>query len=248
MRRLMKRDKKKPRGFSLVEMLVVVVLLALIVGAIFTQMDTAQQRYSVEDKRLDLTQQEREFIDQFTRDLHQAGFPNVGMYGQRLNLSSKYVSAGVWYISPTDVWMEGDLDDGERVLETRYHYDDGSTWPASAGPNPCPCIRRSSIPKVDGSYPWSQPAPVYATEVQNLIQVAGQPMFSAYYASGLPVTIPTGGVVLGSGTTIDQAAQNTLETIKAIRITLTTQSAIPDPNTHQPIQVTMTGTARLPNN
>jgi prepilin-type N-terminal cleavage/methylation domain-containing protein len=244
---------KKPRniqaGFSLIEVMIVVFVLTLILAGIFSQIDKAQSRYKVEDQTLDLTQQERDFIDQFTRDLHQAGFPTAAMYGNRLDINSKYVSAGVWYVSATDVWMEGDLDDNENILETRYHYDDGTTW-AGPGPNPCPCIRRSSVRKIDGLYPWdpNQLAPQYYTEVQYLISVANQPLFQIYDSKGQVVPMPGGSLLLGSGTTVDQVAKKALGNVKAIRITLTTQSPTPDSDAHKSIQVTMNGTARLPNN
>jgi type II secretory pathway pseudopilin PulG len=237
----MTSKKKSQTGFSLVEMVMVVFLLTIIVGAIFSQIEKAQSRYKVENQRLDLTQQERDFVDQFTRDLHQAGFPTAAMYGNRFDINSAQVSAGIWYVSATDVWMEGDLDDNERVQETRYHYDDGSTWDPTKGPNPCPCIRRSSVPKIDGYYPWDshQTNPQYYTEVQNLIPVANQPLFQIYDGKGQAVPMSGGSLLLGN---------QSLGNIKAIRITLTTQSSTPDSDAHQTIQVTMNGTARLPNN
>lgn len=254
----MNRRKRIANGFSLLELMMVIFLLTMILGVVFTQINKAQTRYKVEDQKLDLTQQERDFVDQFTRDLHQEGFPTTAMYGNRLDINSKQVSAGVWYASATDIWMEGDLDDNELVQETRYHYDDGTTW-TGTGTNPCPCIRRSSVPKVDGLYPWdpNQTTPQYYTEVQNLIPVTGQPLFQIYDSTGsvvCPVALvnsqcPAGwSILLGSGTTVDQNAKKALQAIKAIRITLTTQATTPDGDNHQSIQVTMNGTAMLPNN
>ena len=239
------KKKRRQRGFSLIEVTMVTFILTIILAAIFTQIEKAQSRYKVEDQRLDLTQQERDFADQFTRDLHQTGFPTVATYGNRLDINSAQVSAGIWYVSATDVWMEGNLDDNERVQEIRYHYDDGTSW-SGPGPNPCPCIKRSSVAKVDGYYPWDshQTTPQYFTEVQNLIPVTNQPLFQIYKNDGNPV-ITSGSLLLGSGTTIDHTAKQGLESIKAIRITLTTQATTPDADTHHTIQVTMNGTARV---
>src|SRR6266404_3379196 len=106
-------------GFSLVEMLVVVAIFSIILGAIFKQIEAAQQRYQTENQKLDLTQQTREFIDQFTRDLHQSGYPSSQMYANRFTLvtapdthvaNSNLIAAGLWFISGTDVAFEGDLD------------------------------------------------------------------------------------------------------------------------------------------
>src|SRR6476620_8285627 len=102
--------KTKPRrtaGFSLLELLLVVLLLTIVVGAVFSQIERAQVRYRVEDQKVDLTQQEREFIDQFTRDLHQAGYPSVSMFGGQYTTSSSQVAGGVWSISATELHMEG---------------------------------------------------------------------------------------------------------------------------------------------
>ena len=82
---------------------------------------------------------------------------------------------------------------------------------------------------------------------QNVVPVAGQPIFSAYLADGTAVNLAT-PLVLGSGTTINSASQTLLQTMKAVRITLTVQGKIRDPEVHNSVQVTMTGMARLPNN
>src|SRR5690349_13278576 len=117
------RAKKSNTGFSLLELLIVVLLLSIVVGAIFSQIDRAQVRYRVEDQRLDLTQQERDFIDQFTRDLHQSGYPSTAQFGKRLDLSSRYTAAGIWQISPTTLAMEADVDGDGIVDEILYQYD-----------------------------------------------------------------------------------------------------------------------------
>ena len=75
----MMKKRANQNGFTLIELLMVVLLLSIVVGAVFSQIERAQVRYKVEDQRTDLTQQEREFIDQFTRDLHQTGYPSVNM-------------------------------------------------------------------------------------------------------------------------------------------------------------------------
>lgn len=241
----MKMWDKKQAGFSLIELMVVVLLLSIVVGAIFNQINRAQVRYRVEDQRLDLTQQDRDFIDQFTRDLHQAGYPSPAQFGNRLGLNSNLTAVGIWTISPTDLKMEADVDGGGVVREISYHYDDGTVW-AGPGPNPCPCLRRSSSPKVDGQLPWNQNPPVYYTEVQGIIAVAGQPIFQAYAADGSVLDI-SAGKVLSSAALTDPTYQFLLN-IKNVRITFTTQAAANDTDVKRSIQVTMTGMARLPNN
>src|SRR6476620_538850 len=234
----MKRTGKLRRqaGFSLLELLMVVLLLTIVVAALFSQIERAQVLDRVEDQKLDLTQQEREFIDQFTRDVHQAGLPAVAVLGNQYDLTRKYTAAGVWSISDTDLHMEGDVDGDGVVKSVEYSYFDGAGW-AGPGPNPCPCLRRSAIPKQDNTAPSAQPVGVYFTEVENIIPINTQPIFAAYDASGNSVSINPA-----------VTDPNVLKTIKSVRITVTTQGKIKDSDAHKDIQVTMTGMARLVNN
>ena len=222
-------------GFTLIELLMVVLLLSIVVGAVFSQIERAQVRYKVEDQKVDLTQQEREFIDQFTRDLHQAGYPSITVFGGQFGTNSSHVAAGVWSISQTDLRMEGDMD-GSGVQIVEYSYFDGTGWPGP-GPNPCPCLRRSAAPKVDGVAPSAQVAGTAFTQVQNVIPLAAQPIFAAYDANGAPVDIST---------TITDPTK--LALIKSVQITVTTQGLAQDSDAHNSIQVSMTGMARLVNN
>ncbi len=236
------RNMKPQTGFSLIELMMVVLVLSIVVGALFKQINRAQVRYSVEDRRVDLTQQERDFIDQFTRDLHQAGYPSVAQYGGRLDLSSNLTAVGIWMISPTDLKMEADVDGDGIVDEISYHYD-----ATSAG---CPCLRRSSSPKQDGVLPWNQPAPVYYTQVQNIIPLPAAPgapvFFQAYDSNGTLLDI-SAAPTLSSAALTDPTYQFLLN-IRNVRITFTTQAKGTDTDAHKSIQVTMTGMARLPNN
>lgn len=218
------KNKKHSRqsGFTLIEMLMVVLLLSIVVGAVFSQIERAQVRYRVEDQKVDLTQQEREFIDQFTRDLHQAGYPSAPMYGG--SATANQVALGVTTLTSNDIVVEGDVDGDGAVDVVEYSYFDGSGWSSSA-PNPCPCIRRSQLSKGAAG-----PATTY-TQVQNVL---GSSFFTALDTSGNSITLP--------------ASASDLKRIKTVQITLTTQGVVQDNDAHKSIQVTMTGMARLVNN
>jgi prepilin-type N-terminal cleavage/methylation domain-containing protein len=221
---------RKQTGFSLLELLLVVLLLSIVVGALFSQINRAQVRYRVEDQKMDITQQEREFIDQFTRDLHQAGFPSPSVYGTQFDLTSQFTAVGVWSVSPTEVHMEGDVD-GDGIADVVvYSY-------VAAGTN-CPCLRRSQTPKVAGVAPSAQVPGAAFTQVEKVVPLANQPVFSAYDVSGTDL-------VAGGGTLVDNKG---LKNVKSIRITMTTQGVGMDTDAHKDIQVTMTGIARLVNN
>lgn len=198
------RRYSRQQGFTLVELLMVVLLLSIIVGAIFSQIERAQVRYKVEDQKVDLTQQEREFIDQFTRDLHQAGYPSTSMMG--VGAPANQVAGGLISISGTDLVMEGDVDGTGTVQRVEYSYFDGSGWPGP-GPNPCPCLRRSTLPK--GS---AGPATNY-TEVQNVI---GTSFFTALNSTGqaasdLPSTKAVQITLTTQGITQDNDAHKTIQ-------------------------------------
>jgi len=221
----MNKNKKysRQRGFTLIELLMVVLLLSIVVGAVFSQIERAQVRYRVEDQRVDLTQQEREFIDQFTRDLHQAGYPSASMYGT--SGTANQVALGPISLSSNDIVIEGDVDGDGLVDTVEYSYFDGSGWTSSA-PNPCPCIRRSQVQKGTPSS-----ASTTFTQVQNVV---GTSFFTAFDAGGGTISLP--------------ASPTDLRRVKTVQITLTTQGTAPDSDAHNSIQVTMTGMARLVNN
>jgi prepilin-type N-terminal cleavage/methylation domain-containing protein len=208
-------------GFSLVELLMVVLLLTIVVGALFTQIDRAQVRYRVEDQRLDMTQQEREFIDQFVRDLHQAGYPAANMYAAGVAAPNSVAGGmyGLISISDSDVQMEGDTDGNGKVESVEYSYD-----------STCQCIRRSSLDK------GSAGTATNFTEVQGVIGTS-QKIFAAYDTNGNSVDL--------SGPVTDAT---TLKSIKSVRITLTTQGIGKDNDSRKDVQVTMTSIARLVNN
>src|SRR2546423_10971889 len=64
------------RGFSLLEMMIVLIIVLSITGAIFQTINLTTQRSSTEQTKLDMFQEQREFMDQMSRDLKQAGYPN----------------------------------------------------------------------------------------------------------------------------------------------------------------------------
>jgi prepilin-type N-terminal cleavage/methylation domain-containing protein len=196
------------RGFTLMELMLVVLLLSIIVGAVFSQIERAQVRYKVEDQKVDLTQQEREFIDQFTRDLHQAGFPSAKQLGPAA--TANQVAVGLVSISANDLVMEGDVDGDGIVERVEYSYFDGSGWPGP-GPNPCPCIRRSSMAK------GSAAAATNFTEVQNVI---GTSFFTALKSDGTAAAdLPSTKAVQITLTTQGATQDNDLH--QSIQVTMT---------------------------
>src|SRR5262245_19112850 len=63
-------------GFSLIEMMIVLVILLTITGAIFQVINLATARSSAEQTKVDMFQEGREFMDQMSRDMRVAGYPS----------------------------------------------------------------------------------------------------------------------------------------------------------------------------
>ncbi len=156
------------RGFTLLEMMLAVAILTLILGLVFTSLDTVQQRYQAEASRLDITQEGREFVDQLVRDLHQSGYPSVHLYQSGVwgaaPLNAPQVAAGLVAASSTDLWFEADLDGSGSVSSVRYTL--------ASNPGGCPCtLSRSAVPKI-AAPPTSQGLR-YAVDLQDVINSVG---------------------------------------------------------------------------
>jgi prepilin-type N-terminal cleavage/methylation domain-containing protein len=195
------RTSLRPQaGFSLVEMVIVCAILTIVLASIFGGVNTVIQRSQAEQVKVDLVQEGREFIDEFERDLHQAGYPNCRMIqanvgginytcpadGTNANeANSSSVAAGLVYLSNTKVIFEGDVDGNGTVDSIQYALVD------SAGNDPptgtCPCyIRRSQVAKANATSPLSQP-PNWSQELQNIVN-SGQPTGQNAYGGGLSIS------------------------------------------------------------
>src|SRR5438270_11795051 len=74
------KRRSAEKGFSLIELMIVILLLSVIMGSVFSQIDLVQKRFRTEQNRLDILQTAREFLDQIVRDVHKAAYPNVRLY------------------------------------------------------------------------------------------------------------------------------------------------------------------------
>src|SRR5229473_8230996 len=193
-------------GFSLLELVIVCAILSIVLGSVFSGIDLTTQRSQAEQTKVDLTQEGREFVDEFERDLHQAGYPNCRMvkaplaanncpadYSNTTVWTSSTVAAGLAYLSNTQIIFEGDVDGNGTVDSVQYRLVD------SAGNSPptgtCPCyIQRSQQPKDGLNDPLSQPTS-WSQELQNVVN-SGVPGVDA---SGNP--LPYGGGLNISGNT-----------------------------------------------
>lgn len=255
------RNHTRASGFSLIEMMLVLVILSIVMGVTMTAINDVQKRARVEEARVDLNQEAREFVEQMVRDLHAAGYPTPAMFATPPANTSIQYAAGLVDAQPTSIWFEGDLNGNGYVDVVRYQL---VSDPNNAVGGRCPCIlQRGQAPKVAGTAPNAQPAPTFSTEVDGVINSGGgaaalvidgsflakgsstitiandvyysrfkqDPIFRYYNNAGMELVPPIAD----------------LTQVRAIRITANTMSRVVDPITGTYPVNTQKSTARISN-
>src|ERR1700756_5519658 len=107
----MKRNKSNDAsGFSLLEMMMVLGILSLVLAVTMTAINDVQKRARIEEAKVDLTQESREFVEQMVRDLHQTGYPTVGMFSTGAATPAASYATGLLTATTTSLSFEGDVD------------------------------------------------------------------------------------------------------------------------------------------
>lgn len=237
----------KQRGFSLVELLIVILILTIVMGVSMQQIAIIQQRYRAEEAKTDTFQTAREFMDQMVRDIHNAGFPNVKMY-KAGSLGSDYAAAstsqyngvGLVFVSPTQVQFEGDID-GDGVVDSVSYTLVTST--SGSGRSGCPCVIRSSVAKADGVAPTAQ-TPSFNTQVEHVTSAS---LFSYFDSTGNQVTVPSAGYTRTNFDPYRNPGGDPVATILTVKIALTVEGATADPKTGIKPTVSLNSTAQVAN-
>src|SRR5437870_13198727 len=115
-------------GFSLLELMIVLIIILSISAAIFQTINLTTQRSSAEQTKIDVFQEAREFMDQMSRDLRQAGYPSPrnidpSVFTQNPFMNDLHAAAGVVKVATGDLWFEGDVDGSGTVTVIHYHLD-----------------------------------------------------------------------------------------------------------------------------
>ena len=229
---------RNQRGFSLMEMMTVIVVLSVIMGAVFKSINLTQQTSASEQVKLDNTQQAREFIDQITSDLRNAGYPykrnmtlgivdplsqNAAPQNVFTSAYDAYNAPGLIFVNNSSLWFTGNVDGAASATQAgtanvdivRYDYVG-----AGGGTN-CPCLRRTEFPR-NGGDPVTDAGTIPAglapqLEIQGVQNGTGaaDAIFTVYDTAGNAVALP---IDFGNNA-------GTIAGINSISIVLTVKSA-----------------------
>lgn len=223
-------------GFTLLELLISLLILGIVTGAVFSQMNVAQQRMATEQVKLDDFQEARDFVDQFFRDVNQIGDPNPRMFDftgviwapalAAPPINDSRLAAGLVKIDANYLQFEGSVNGLGTVQSVIYSINGSGTCQL--------CLQRSQVDKVTGN-PLTQ-ATNWGTEVND---VASNPIFLYYDTTGTQIT----ALPLDISTN-----PNIIASIKTIKLSLTIRNPVViDPKTKQPIETNFEGEVSLNN-
>lgn len=254
------RKKNTEAGTSLIEVALTILVLVIVMGAVFSQIDNVTAQTKRESMTVDLVQQDRDFVDLFVRDIHMTGYPHSLLYGVApsqqclpngffLAQCDKSVSSGIVSATPTSLRIEGDIYGDGNVYSVLYtYYCSASTSPCAGAVDPlvppdpnCPCLRRSAMLKVSRDPLTGQTQPQYYTEVQNVIDPSNmtQGIFTYFDAQGNSINVGTGVDFENNGATI--------QTIDAIKVNLNVRSIQVDIRSGAPVVYSLASVAELEN-
>jgi prepilin-type N-terminal cleavage/methylation domain-containing protein len=234
-------------GFSLIEMMMVLLVLGIVSAGLFVQINNAQQRAFTEQVKLDNFQEARDFVDQFFRDINEIGYPNSRMvdttslsWSPALTTQTTYswanayindnrVAMGLVKIDANEIQFEGDMN-GNGVVQSVLYMINGSG-------NCTLCLQRSQVAKVSAN-PLTGQTQNWGTETNDVIS---NPIFSYFQANGTQITSLPVDISTSSGA-------QTIASIKTIKISLQIRNnAVIDPKTAQPIETILEGEVSLNN-
>jgi hypothetical protein len=198
-------------------------------------MGLAQQRLNAEQVKLDDFQQARDFVDQFFRDINQAGSPNIRMFDpasvafNATPINDSRLAVGLVKIDTNEITFEGAVN-GTGTVQT-------VTYKVNGNGNCSLCLQRSQVDKITAD-PVTGQTPNWGTEVND---VANAAIFRYYQYDGTQITALPVDVSTAAGAQI-------IANVKTIQINLTIRNPnVIDQKTHQPIETSFEGEISLNN-
>lgn len=183
-------SRRRERGFSMLEMMLVVGIVTIVFGIIAKGMIQLQKRADTESERVDRVQEGRAFMEQVVRDIHQSGFPSIRMVSPAIAaVNPNSYANGLINIDRGDLIIEGDVDGSGSVSRIEVQLLDSNNNPCPTGACACtnaaPCtLQRGSITKAN----FAAGNPVfYYTQVTN---ITNPNIFTAYLYDGTPLALP----------------------------------------------------------
>jgi hypothetical protein len=213
--------------------MLVVAIMTAVFGIVATGTIRLQRRADVEANRVDRVQEARSFMEQVSRDIHQAGFPSVKMFDIPTAAANPTMyAARLINVDRGDLILEGDVDGSGTVSRVEVQLLDSNNVPCPSGACVCnnvtPCtLQRGSITKA--AFLAGQPL-YYYTEVSNITNPL---IFSAYDISGLEspaYPVPAASLI----------------NVKNVGLTLSVQTA-PDPQDKMTVTITLSTNAKINN-
>jgi len=232
-------------------MMIVMVIITIIMGSVFKSINLTQQTSASQQVKLDLTQQAREFLDQFTRDLRNSGYPYQRNMANAtvdpanatynfVNATDPYNAPGLIYVDKGSLWFAGSVDGttgaeaGTAAVKIiRYDYVAGG--PGQLG---CPCLRRTEFlrnggdPLTDASNPGAAVAQLEIQGIQNG-GTAANPIFTVYDDTGVAIVLPID---------FDNNA-TTIAGINSLKVALTVQAGQKDSTGVYPVTTVVSSVA-----
>src|SRR5262249_31088769 len=125
-------------------------------------------------------------------------------------INDSRAAVGLVKVDSGELWFEGDVDGTGTVSVVHYYLDTSTT-------NNCPCLKRSSLPKINGDPLTGQTTPSYQLEVQG---VTNTNIFTAY-SEATSLSLP-----------LDIASNaSSIASIDTVMATLSLQASTIDPKT-----------------
>jgi prepilin-type N-terminal cleavage/methylation domain-containing protein len=242
------------RGFSLLEMMVVLAILSVVLGVVVKGMIEMQQRNTAENSKVDTVQETRDFIDQMVRDVHDIGYPPGRVVNNNPACAGNAnVACGLIQFSPTQIKYEGDLDGTGTVYQVWMQL----LVPASGN---CPCTLQRGVISKAAALAGAQPT--YFAQVNGVLNsgdgaggsvypvvmpntavnynlYATADVFDAYFNDATQYVSPVG--TYSCNTVLDCSA------IRSLQITANVAPTYADPKTKSYQVYSITSKARLNN-